>query len=114
MMIDHRFAQSYVGFTFKKLVDYESEQPGLGHCLVYWHDCAVASVYVYQRHYSDLVDGPFSNPVTLEFDEAIDHVLAAVGKPSETMTLVQDVYLTARGPSASEFLSAELMSVQRG
>lgn len=66
----------YAGFKFSGIKDNEQIQRGLGYTFAYSNDRDEATIYVYTKGQHDIPDGPMSETVIAEFNEATREVLA--------------------------------------
>jgi hypothetical protein len=102
---DHLEA-AYAGFTRGKTINYERGHPGLGHSVAYRGDQGEATIYIYTKGQSNIPDGPRSETVMLEFNEATSEVLSLAQSAGGRIELVER-YGTGSPERGEEFLCAE-------
>src|SRR6266436_1040682 len=68
---------AYAGFSRGNVIDNEKAHPGYGHTVAYHGgDRGEATIYVYSKRQRDIADGPISEEVKAEFNQATREVLS--------------------------------------
>jgi hypothetical protein len=100
-----KLSVQYAGFTRGNVIDYETEHPGLGISVAYRGEQGESTIYIYDKGLSEITDGPMSQLIQQEFEQALQDVLNA---PNGRGELISQHVIGApgRGP---EFLCAEFI-----
>lgn len=105
--------KTFAGFTRGAPADNEATHPGLGHSVPYQSERRdQATAYVYNKGRRDIADGPMSDTVMEEFNEATQEVLAFghTTSPSPSIGITLDGRYTTGAPDrGTEFLCAEFI-----
>jgi hypothetical protein len=76
VIVGVRLNAQYSGFTRAKVIDNERENPSLGFTVVYHGgDQGESTVYIYDKKLPEIPDGPMSQLVRQEFDQATNDVM---------------------------------------
>jgi hypothetical protein len=96
---------AYLGFTRGKIIDNELAQPGYGYTIAYHGGPqGEATIYIYDKGYDDIPDGPVSEVVLTEFDQATQEALSL--QPAGRSLELVDRYGTGSPERGREFLCA--------
>ena len=99
----------YAGFTIGHVTDNEKAHPGLGYTVAYHGgDRGEATIYIYTNGQKDIPDGPSSNTIMAEFNQATRDVLS-VGRPVPGSVELVSRYGTGTPERGMEFLCAEFV-----
>lgn len=106
-------AVDYANFHRGQLTDNERETPGLGYTVAYHGgDNGEATVFVYTKGRDNIPDGPMSDLVRDEFNQATREILSLGQTVGRTTQLVSR-YGTGSPDSGIEFLCAEFVLTDR-
>jgi len=100
---------AYAGFSHGKVTDNEKAHPGYGYTVAYHGgDRGEATIYVYSKGQRDIPDGPSSETVMAEFNQATREILSFGQSAGRTIELVSR-YGTGSPERGKEFLCAEFI-----
>lgn len=99
----------YAGFSRGKLTDNERDSPGLGYTIAYHggHK-GEATVFIYTKGQRDIPDGPISETVMGEFNQAT-HEIIQFGQLGDKRLELVSRYGTGSPDRGKEFLCAEFI-----
>jgi hypothetical protein len=99
---------AYAGFSRGKITDNEGGNPGYGYTVAYQGSMGEATVYVYSKNEREIPDGPTSQVVMEEFNQATREVLL-LGQMTGAKIELVDRYGTGSPERGEEFLCAEFV-----
>ncbi len=105
-----RLSREHSGFVFQQQVDNEKEAPGLGFTFAY-HDGeqGEATVYIYNKLQAEIPNGPMSQSVRKEFDQATQEIFALGKLIKDGQIDLVGRYGTGTPKTGPEFLCAEFI-----
>lgn len=104
-------AAEYAGFSRGKVTDNEMAHPGYGVTVAYHGgERGEATVYVYNKGQQDIADGPSSETVRAEFDQATGEALQ-VGQLTGKKTELVSQYGQDRPSGERNFCAPKSLSV---
>ncbi len=99
---------AYAGFSRGKVTDNEKRTPGYGYTVAYHGDMGEATVFVYTRNQREIPDGPTSQVVLEEFNQATREILSLEQMTGRKIEFI-DRYGTGSPERGREFLCAEFV-----
>jgi hypothetical protein len=105
-----KLAKQYTTFTRGNVTNNERENPGFGFTVAYnGGNTGESTIYIYNKGFSEIADGPGSNLVRQEFDQATRDVLAVADHmPGRRVALISR-YGTVTPERGQAFLCAEFV-----